>query len=86
MAIHYNLTIKNILNTYCNGCHSGSFPSGNIDLTTWANVRVQALKGKLYGSVAHLTGYKAMPQEGNKLDNCKITQINKWITQGALNN
>jgi hypothetical protein len=31
-------------------------------------------------------GFKAMPQGGNKLDQCDINKIQKWVNAGALNN
>ncbi len=82
----YSGAILPILQSSCIGCHSGTPPSGNIDLATYANVRVQALNGRLLGTVSHAAGFKPMPQSGNKLPDCKITQIRKWVEAGALNN
>lgn len=44
------------------------------------------LNGKLYGSIAHTTGFAAMPQSGNKLSDCQIAQVKKWIDAGAPQN
>ena len=74
------------LQSSCIGCHSGTPPSGNVDLSTYANVKVVALNGKLLGVISHATGFPQMPKGGNKLPDCKITQIRKWIDAGAPNN
>lgn len=82
----YSGAILPILQSSCIGCHSGTPPSGNIDLSTYTNVKIIALNGKLLGAVTHATGFIPMPQAGNKLPDCKITQIRKWINAGAPNN
>ena len=38
------------------------------------------------GSIKHDSGYKAMPQNATKLDDCRISKVEAWITAGALNN
>lgn len=75
-----------ILQSACIGCHSGAPPAGNIDLTTYTNVSTLAMNGKLLGVVSHSTGFLQMPKGGNKLPDCRITQIRKWIESGAPNN
>jgi hypothetical protein len=70
----------------CLGCHSGIAPSGNISLQGYANVKVVAQNGKLYGVINHLPGFSPMPQGGNKLTACSISRIKAWIDAGAPNN
>jgi len=82
----YNLTIKPLLQSNCVGCHSGASPSGSINLSTYSGTKTVALNGKLYGSIAHNSGFSAMPKNGNKLSNCTITQVKKWVKAGALQN
>ncbi len=82
----YAANISVIMSTYCTGCHAGSNPSGNILLNNYANVKIQATNGRLVGSVSHLSGYSAMPKNANKLSQCQIAQIIKWVNAGALNN
>lgn len=86
LNVTYTSTISSILQNNCNGCHSGASPSGNIDLSTYNGVKTVALNGRLYGSVSFTTGYKAMPQSGNKLPDCQIIAIDKWIKAGAPQN
>jgi len=86
-AVNYTSTVKAILsNNNCMGCHSGAGASGGINLDTYTGIKTVAQNGKLYGSVARLPGFSAMPQGGNKMSNCDILKLKKWIDAGALNN
>jgi hypothetical protein len=86
-AVNYSSSVKIILtNNNCMGCHSGAGASGGIKLDTYAGVSAVAQNGKLYGSVARLPGYSPMPQGGNKMSNCDIIKIKKWIDNGSPNN
>lgn len=86
-TVNYTSTVRSILsNNNCMGCHSGAGASGGINLDNHTGVRAVAQNGKLYGSVARLPGYSAMPQSGNKMSNCDILKLKKWIDAGALNN
>jgi uncharacterized membrane protein len=82
----YGANISIIINSYCTGCHSGTAASGNIDLSTYNTVKIQAANGRLEGAVTHAAGYSAMPKNASKLSDCQITQIKKWVAAGALNN
>jgi hypothetical protein len=79
-------TIWPIIQNTCLGCHSGSSPGGNISLGNYDQVVVIANNGKLMGSVTHASGYKPMPQNGNKLSDCNIKQLQIWINNGTPNN
>jgi hypothetical protein len=81
----YSGTIAPMLQTNCVGCHnSSSAPGGS--LADYNSVKATAQSGKLYGSIAHLSGSVAMPQGGAMLEDCKITQVRKWIEAGMPNN
>ncbi|HOW24555.1 MAG TPA: hypothetical protein PK711_02705 [Bacteroidales bacterium] len=84
--ITYALTVRPILQNSCLGCHSGAAPSGGIRLETHSDVLAVVNNGKLLGTIRHEQGYSAMPKNGAKLDACYITQIEKWIKNGAPNN
>ena len=85
--VTYAATIKPILQTNCQGCHSGGpAASGGIDMTVFSNVSAIAQNGKLYGAVNHAAGFKPMPLGGNKLPACDIAKIKAWVDNGALNN
>ncbi len=81
----FDLVIGPILKNSCVGCHEAGSLGGNIDLSTYAKVVIQADNGKLLGSVSHDIGFSPMPK-GGKLSDCEITQIRKWIEAGALDN
>lgn len=78
-------TVMPIFDNYCNGCHSGSVPQGNIDLSKYTGIKPTVDNGSLLGSVKHASGYVAMPEGGNKLSDCNIAKIEKWIALGAKN-
>lgn len=82
----YNDAVSKIMKTNCTGCHSTVLKSGGIDLSTFIGVEQVALNGRLLGAITHAAGYSAMPQGGNKLSDCNIRQVEKWIESGALNN
>lgn len=82
----YSNAIKNTIQNKCVGCHNPASLGGNIDLSTFNGVKTVALDGRLFGSIAQLSGYKPMPQNSPKLSDCEIRQIQKWVNAGALNN
>lgn len=82
----YSAVVAPMMATYCNGCHNPSSLGGGINLSTYTALKTQALNGKLVGSITHATGYSAMPKSGNKLLDCQIRQVQKWIQAGSLNN
>lgn len=82
----YSGAIKPLLDTKCTGCHNPANLGGNIDVSNYTAVRTVALNGKLYGSVAHQSGYSPMPKNSAKLSDCEIRQIQLWVNAGALNN
>lgn len=82
----YSAAVKPIMDNKCTGCHNPANLGGNIDVSTYTAIRVTALNGKLYGSVAHQASYSPMPKNSAKLSDCEIRQIQKWIAAGTLNN
>ena len=85
----YSTNISVIMSTYCTGnnlCHSGPAPISTLNLTTYNEVKQVALNGRLVGAVTHTGGYEPMPKNLNKLSDCEIAQIKKWVVAGAPNN
>lgn len=83
----YSTTVGNLMTAYgCTGCHGATAPSGNISLATYSGVKAVAANGRLYGAVSHATGYKPMPQGGNKMNDCDLKKLKAWIDAGAPNN
>lgn len=84
--VTYALTVAPLLQKSCTSCHNSNFASGGVNLSTYATTRTVALNGRLIGSVNHEAGYSPMPKGGTKLADCDITQLRKWVTDGAANN
>ena len=84
----YSGAIAPMMQKYCNSCHATASASsgGGIVLDTYSGVLAQAQNGKLLGDLQHATGFNAMPKGGNKLSDCKVTQVSKWIQAGSPNN
>jgi mono/diheme cytochrome c family protein len=78
--------IQPMLNNYCKGCHSTAAPSKGVILDTYNGVLAVAQDGRLVKAIRHLPGATPMPQGGNKLSDCQIRQVEKWIAAGAQNN
>ena len=82
--VTYSESIAPVFAGYCNSCHSGSAPSGNIKTDSYASV-VKNIR-RIRGSINHQPGFLAMPQSGGSLSGCDLTIIDIWIRQGMLNN
>lgn len=86
LSFTFSGAVKPIMDNKCVGCHNPGSLGGNIDVSSYSAVRLIALNGKLYGSISHQTGYSPMPKNSNKLSDCEIRQVQKWISAGSLNN
>lgn len=83
----YASTIVPLLQQYCYSCHGGTASSGGgIPMGTYAADKAMALNGSLYGSITHATAYSPMPKGLNKMTDCQISKVKKWIDAGSLNN
>lgn len=77
--ITYAGTVFPILQDKCLDCHSGATPEGNLDFNNYDHVAFVAQNGALMGALNHEVGFVPMPKDGNKLDDCSITQIGIWV-------
>lgn len=84
--VTYSLVVRPILDTYCNGCHGGASPQGDLRLTGYNDVKPTVTNGSLLGSIRHGGSFSPMPKDADKLPACKIAQIEKWVAAGAPNN
>jgi mono/diheme cytochrome c family protein len=82
----FNAYILPIIQTNCTGCHSGGSPDANLSLTNYSQIVSTVNDGSLMHSLHGTGGYSIMPKNTSGLQSCKITQIQKWINDGALNN
>lgn len=84
LSVTYDKNIAAILSAgNCIGCHSGSAPSGGVNLSDYASVKAKALDGSLYGALNHDAPYTAMPPAGGKLDNCSLLKVKAWVHQNT---
>jgi hypothetical protein len=76
-----------ILSANCySSCHAANVAIGGVNLEGYDNVKLVVDNGKLLKSVKHEAGASAMPKSGNKLNDCNISKIERWIKIGAPNN
>lgn len=85
-TVTYTATIQPILSQNCLSCHSTASAQGNVVLEGYNLLKVYVDDGSFLGAVSHGSGYSPMPKGGNKLSDCKISQIQTWIAAGAPNN
>jgi hypothetical protein len=85
--VTYSLSVQPIIYD-CLGCHSNSTAAslgGNVKLQSYADVKLRVDDGKLLSSIKWTSSYH-MPKNAAKLDDCKITIVQKWVDAGAPNN
>lgn len=85
-AFKYTTTISGIIATNCGGCHGTKPGSANIYLGDYASAKlyISTSKTTFLNSINHLPSLaasKRMPPS-NKMIDCKIDQIQKWINNG----
>ncbi len=82
----YSSRVKDIMSTWCIGCHNPSSAGGGFDLSTYNGVAASVANNKLLGSMKHMSGFIPMPQGGDQIQACDINAIEKWINAGFPNN
>jgi hypothetical protein len=82
--VTYSASVAPVFSGYCNSCHSGSTPSGNIKTDSYTSVLANITR--IRGAINHQSGFLSMPQGGGSLSACDLTKIDIWIRKGMLNN
>jgi len=85
-AVSYTQHIVPIISQNCNICHASNVILGGIITEGYSNLSALASSGRLLGVITHSSGFSPMPQGGNKLRDCDITTIRRWIDAGFPNN
>lgn len=87
-SVKYATSVKPLIDFKCKGCHGPVSPGGGFRLTNYAETKIQADNGKLWGAINHAAGFKPMPYPiGNsKLEACELAKIQIWLAQGAPDN
>lgn len=84
--VRWSTVIEPLIAQNCRGCHQGTTAQGGINLETYAQVNALALNGTLLGVVRYEPGFVPMPYGSNRLNDCKVRQIELWVQGGALQN
>lgn len=85
-VVSYSIDIVPALSN-CQNCHSGSAPSGGINLSNHNGVQTVGANGKLYDAVSQNGKASAMPKPpAPKLPACDINKIKAWVDAGCQNN
>ncbi len=84
--VTYTQHILPYVNNQCVSCHGTTSPSAGIDLSNYAKIKSYVDNGQFGGSINHKSGYSPMPKSAPKTETCTLSQINRWINQGAPNN
>jgi hypothetical protein len=96
-TVSFKKDIQPIFDDHCNsaGCHSGTNPSGNLNLEPALSYAQLSKKSSGYVDTLnpkHSVLYASMNSTGNpmppngKLDRCALDLVLKWIQQKAKNN
>ncbi len=85
-VVSFATFVKPIMENRCQGCHSGTIPSGALNLSTYAQIKASALTPAFMGSMRKAADYSFMPKSGAALSACELNKIDAWIKRGALNN
>jgi uncharacterized membrane protein len=85
-TVTYTARIEPIIRNNCYRCHSAATLISGIQLDSYAALKAYAQNGKLYGVTSHAPGFRPMPDDGGKLDDCSLALIKKWIDTGTPEN
>ena len=83
--VTYNARVVPILQTKCYACHGDFLQQAGLRLDSYDAVLPVVQNEKLLKSIIHAEGVVPMPYEMEKLSQCEIDVITKWINLGAPN-
>ena|SRR5258706_15757733 len=87
LNVTYSGSVLPILEHNCYMCHdNNNVQISQILLEGYANLIVKVNDGKLIKAINHFDGASPMPKDRNKLGECDISKIEKWVSLGALDN
>jgi uncharacterized membrane protein len=84
--VKFSTFIAPLVQTKCQGCHTGASAGGGIKLTTYTEIKASVQTGKFWGSLAYAAGVSKMPKGTNQLPACELNKIQAWIKRGTVNN
>jgi hypothetical protein len=83
--VTFSGSVQPITDANCKSCHSGSSPSGGLNIENYDQTKALADDGRLVNVINAANGYQLMPQ-GGALPDCSIKTIEIWVAAGAPNN
>lgn len=81
----YSGSIAPIMTANCNVCHSTAVAESGVVTENYDGLSVVAKNGSLWAAV-NWSGPIQMPKGNDKLSDCDLTKIKKWIDAGSPNN
>lgn len=85
-SVSFQNNVLPIIMNDCATCHSGVNAPNGVILDNYTDIQAYAGAGDLMSVINHASGYPPMPSGKPKLNECKITTLQKWIDEGMLNN
>lgn len=70
----------------CVACHENADPAGGITLEGYNNVVPYIEDGSLLGSIEYDPQWSRMPKSYDRMPDCEVAMIAKWIDQGYAEN
>ena len=74
-----------LLQANCTKCHNDKKAAARVNLSNYEGVKKVSDEGELMGTVTHSKGFKSMPKKADKLSDCQIALLQKWVNDGAKN-
>ena len=81
----YDLCIQQIFSESCVGCHQYGNPSGGLQLQGYDQIYEAVINGDVLNRINLEQNNPLLMPKGNKLSDLDIYLIEKWVSNGALN-
>lgn len=86
-VVSYSSDIEELLVKHqCVACHETADPAGGITLEGYTNVVPYIEDGSLLGSIEYDPQWSRMPKGYDRVPDCEVAMIAKWIEQGYPDN
>lgn len=82
--VKYTTHLATIMSNYCTACHSGTSPSKDVRLESFADLVVAVNNSSVPAVLRETSGYSLMPPAGALLE-CDIRKFEIWIENGMPN-
>ncbi len=81
----YTNQVKTILDSECAtaGCHNAVSKKAGLDYSTYEEAKEGAMDNNFFGSIHHLDGYDAMPEDAPKLSDTQLQLLTCWVESGT---